>query len=1316
MSASTQLDSGVVGDAELIASARSGDAAAIGALYERHAGAAWVVARQYSDSPEDADDVVADSFTAVFGAIERGNGPEAAFRAYLFTVVRRVAGLRREKNRRVQPTDDIAVLEAGTALAGTAEEPALAGFERGVVARAFHSLPERWQAVLWHTEVEGLTPAEIAPILGLTANGTAALAYRAREGLRQAYLQQHLQDPLDDGCRTVAGKLGAYVRGGLGSRETGQVEAHLEDCGTCRGLLLELGDVNHGMRAVIAPLVLGLVGLGALGVALPVGGGLAAGAAAAAAAGAGAGGAGAGGAGAGGVAAGGSTAAGATTATGTVTAVGAGAASGAAATGGVAAFLAAIPLGVAAAVVGAVAIAAVAAIAIANLVNPSEDPTAAAPAPTSSESTSSSPQPTSSASAVATPQPTDLPTPEPTDLLADDDVVQDDDDDVLQPSDRGDATADGPQDEETAPPAPVVPTPVVPTPPIVPEDPPPPPPPPPAPASVSIDVPSAGLTLEAGLGGQELVVGLLNSGGTAATDLSADVTLPDGVTLDGIAAAALEGIGGGGFAVSTAAGWLCVVGDGANIASCTLDTLPALSTSTLVLRVSIDEAFDRADGEIGLHVHGAGIDYVAPPIPLAIAPSPARLALRSVPATLPLVNGRTRQLDLPVANMGGTAIAAGAATVTAHLPTGVTGTAAPGSAWACTGAGTLTCSSSAVGARTDAPLSLLLSSATAGVPASGLLAVELAPYGRLASHTVTVPFTVQRPAALGISGPGTATVAVGSPASVPLSVSNTGDLPAQGVTVTLSRPEGVAFGSPAVVPGAWTCSDGSATTVQCTTDAIDPGAALDLPVGLDAVTGQFGAIGTVTASAQAPDADAAPAFGIAVDALTPVLTLDEDDPQVWLGQGGTGTARFTVGASAADAESTRATLRLPLNLRADLATTASPSNACVAPDPRTVSCDLGTVPAGETVQVLVGVRSAGSARGTVTVAVEAVGASTQSSSSAQTSSGGLDVRDSFTGADVTEIGAPLLTCPRTVTTCASAIEKGDRDNNSFAMVPLDEASPAPTGPRSSVPVSSTANLVVPDGREILFAGLYWSANAGPRDTWSGPLTSARLRGPGGSFTEVTGDVVSEPTDNANRRYYQSFADVTDLVSDGGSGGWSVADIAVSATATDAERTYYAGWSLVVVFSDPASDASVTVYDGGQWIGSAALPVAFEFAADAGTTARIGVVAWEGDRTGTGDSLFLGDTCLGTPDAPVQRALVPTRRGGYDGSASNAFDSTATGWRATNSLGTDAKAFRPVRLACDVSSLTAVTAGDQFLIGAITLRSEPVPEIPSEPQG
>ena len=40
----------------------------------------------------------------------------------------------------------------------------------------------------------------------------------------------------------------------------------------------------------------------------------------------------------------------------------------------------------------------------------------------------------------------------------------------------------------------------------------------------------------------------------------------------------------------------------------------------------------------------------------------------------------------------------------------------------------------------------------------------------------------------------------------------------------------------------------------------------------------------------------------------------------------------------------------------------------------------------------------------------------------------------------------------------------------------------------------------------------------------------------------------------------------------------------------------------------------------------------------------------------------------------------------------------------------------MRLACDVSSLTATTAGDQYLIGAITLRSTPAPEVGEQTVG
>lgn len=258
-------------DAELILEVRGGDLDAFGALYQRHVLAARKLARQYVHSGADADDVVADAFDRVLRVLQHGGGPDLTFRAYLFTVVRRLAVDLAKGARRTRPTADDGTFEWALASVASTEEPALVDLERSIVARAYQSLPERWQAVLWYTEIEELSPAEIAPMLGLTPNGVSALAYRAREGLRVGYLQEHLTHVPSEGCGSVNPLLGGYVRGGLSKREVGKVESHLDGCGDCRTLVLELGDVAHGMKGVIAPLVLGVAGLAVLG-ALPVGG------------------------------------------------------------------------------------------------------------------------------------------------------------------------------------------------------------------------------------------------------------------------------------------------------------------------------------------------------------------------------------------------------------------------------------------------------------------------------------------------------------------------------------------------------------------------------------------------------------------------------------------------------------------------------------------------------------------------------------------------------------------------------------------------------------------------------------------------------------------------------------------------------------------------------------------------------------------------------------------------------------------------------------------------------------------------------------
>ncbi|MGN6782359.1 MAG: zf-HC2 domain-containing protein [Marmoricola sp.] len=241
-----------VSDAALIARVRAGDVASYGTLFARHREAANRLARALTQ-PADADDVVADAFAKVLAALQDGKGPDEAFRPYLLTAVRTCHVDRRRFSARVTPTDDDAVLDTGT----TVLDPAVAGFEGSAAVEAFRSLPERWQLVLWHLDVEGQKPAAVAPLLGMAPNAVSALAYRAREGLRQAYLQQHAAEAAREECRRTHELLGAAVRGGVSRRDRQRIDAHLRECRACTALYLELTELNTTLRAVLGPLVLG---------------------------------------------------------------------------------------------------------------------------------------------------------------------------------------------------------------------------------------------------------------------------------------------------------------------------------------------------------------------------------------------------------------------------------------------------------------------------------------------------------------------------------------------------------------------------------------------------------------------------------------------------------------------------------------------------------------------------------------------------------------------------------------------------------------------------------------------------------------------------------------------------------------------------------------------------------------------------------------------------------------------------------------------------------------------------------------------------
>lgn len=235
-------------DAHLLHHAREGDDGAYAELFSRYRPVALRLARRLAPR-EEAEDIVSEAFAQVLGQLRRGNGPDRAFRAYLLTSVRHEAGRRAKAGQRVQPTDDLAKIDRPVPFG----DGRLDSFERELIRDAFATLPERWQQVLWYLDVEGLKPHEISERLGMRPNSVSALVYRARAGLREAYVAQHVStddETLAEDCRTLRPRLAGLVRRTAGMREQKRLHAHLETCADCMSAYLELEDVN---ATVVAP-------------------------------------------------------------------------------------------------------------------------------------------------------------------------------------------------------------------------------------------------------------------------------------------------------------------------------------------------------------------------------------------------------------------------------------------------------------------------------------------------------------------------------------------------------------------------------------------------------------------------------------------------------------------------------------------------------------------------------------------------------------------------------------------------------------------------------------------------------------------------------------------------------------------------------------------------------------------------------------------------------------------------------------------------------------------------------------------------------
>lgn len=241
-------------DRALLEAARAGSADAFRELWRQHHRAAHRYASALTRR-FDADDLVSEAFLRVFSALRSGGGPGEALRPYLFVTIRNIA-IKWAKQPGVRSLEEIDEPAYDVDLGGALMQAA----DRQKLQDALGSLPAQWQQILWATEVKGQRPAELAPTLGLQPNSVAALAYRAREALRHAWVQVHMGDDLGDGeHRWVRERAGRYVYHALTNRQRHRFQAHLDVCERCD---LLIRDAKH----------LSILPVGVLALLLPFGG------------------------------------------------------------------------------------------------------------------------------------------------------------------------------------------------------------------------------------------------------------------------------------------------------------------------------------------------------------------------------------------------------------------------------------------------------------------------------------------------------------------------------------------------------------------------------------------------------------------------------------------------------------------------------------------------------------------------------------------------------------------------------------------------------------------------------------------------------------------------------------------------------------------------------------------------------------------------------------------------------------------------------------------------------------------------------------
>jgi hypothetical protein len=300
--------------------------------------------------------------------------------------------------------------------------------------------------------------------------------------------------------------------------------------------------------------------------------------------------------------------------------------------------------------------------------------------------------------------------------------------------------------------------------------------------------------------------------------------------------------------------------------------------------------------------------------------------------------------------------------------------------------------------------------------------------------------------------------------------------------------------------------------------------------------------------------------------------------------------------------------------------------------------------------------------------------------------------------DVAAVGNTLLTCPGSCAAIQSSTTANDNDSV-MTNVNVDN-----DGTNFD---SSSATVTLPAGSTVLWAGLYWAADVSAGVSGAVAPTAAnkgtvRFRGPSGGYHTVTAAPADVLTSSLQASRYRAFADVTSLVTAGGT--YTVGNVQAG---TGKDR--FAGWALLVAYRNSNQPIRrLTVFDGlgtvqnGTSFSTTIAP--FHTPATGTVTTKAGLLTFEGDAGLATETATFNGHALTDALNPVNNAMNSTIESG-------GVRFTAKNPDYVNQLGMDLDVFTDGgQLANDQSAATLAfsSTNEYFMPSAFFLVSDEGP--------